>query len=115
MFTLDESSQWKRLFKCIPLSPQVRTRKWIFVCFSFFITVALMQQHIKKGKEEKTDETSEGFSVIKKKNLSGKYRNDYKIGLFECVLRQWPLRRKKKIQLIWFGGKCDFDPTAECK
>lgn len=68
MFTLDESSQWKRLFKCIPLSPQVRTRKWIFVCFSFFITVALMQQHIKKGKEEKTDETSEGFSVIKKKN-----------------------------------------------
>lgn len=88
----------------------------ISVCFSFFITVALMQQHIKKGKEEKTDETSEGFSVIKKKKkLSGKYRNDYKIGLFECVLRQWPLRRKKKIQLIWFGGKCDFDPTAECK
>lgn len=39
----------------------------ISVCFSFFITVALMQQHIKKGKEEKTDETSEGFSVIKKK------------------------------------------------
>lgn len=38
----------------------------ISVCFSFFITVALMQQHIKKGKEEKTDETSEGFSVIKK-------------------------------------------------
>lgn len=36
----------------------------ISVCFSFFITVALMQQHIKKGKEEKTDE---GFSVIKKK------------------------------------------------
>lgn len=68
----------------------------ISVCFSFFITVALMQQHIKKGKEEKTDETSEGFSVIKKKKLSGKYRNDYKIGLFECALRQWPLRREKK-------------------
>lgn len=75
----------------------------ISVCFSFFITVALMQQHIKKGKEEKTDETSEGFSVIKKKKLSGKYRNDYKIGLFECVLRQWPLRRKKKntVNLVW--------------
>lgn len=26
-----------------------------------------------------------------------------------------PKKEKKKIQLIWFGGKCDFDPTAECK
>lgn len=24
-------------------------------------------------------------------------------------------KKEKKIQLIWFGGKCDFDPTAECK
>lgn len=34
----------------------------------------------------------------------------FKISLFEFARRQWPPEK-----LIWFEGKSDFDPTAECK
>lgn len=36
------------------------------------------------------------------------------MSVFECALQQKVPKKKKKC-LIWFGGKCDFDPTAECK
>lgn len=45
-----------------------------FCLFSFFITVAMMQQHIKKDKEEKRHGASEGYKKYDKNRNVDKMR-----------------------------------------